>query len=786
MKRLVFLSLLLLAGNPIVAQTTDSPVSGDRVFPLPVDESRSMTARWARKEVLASTVLDDMEETGRWNVLEGNARLSWTRENVYEGRQALRQEVSLVDAEHLSKPSQRTPWGSFGGEQGGWTCMALEFDGPQDWSAYNRISIWAYIHPSRNPNVSFALSLVSETPDGTLTPSREMNLDIPQGRWVQVLWEIDALPRDRVLRFELSQTCTGYDRAVGEAQVTIDFDCLELQKVVPDHYEGWDLPSGAFAYAHTGYRPDAPKRALAGLGKAGRFSLIDEKGKTVYRGRAEQMAYRGNSFMRLDFSDFRKPGTYRLRYGGALSEPFPIADDVWEEPLWNAVNFYFCQRCGYPVPGIHDVCHADALGFLGDKTVPVNGGWHDAGDLSQGFWRTAYGCHALLGALDVAPPMLRGRMEEEARWALDWLLKVRFPEGRHMSWSKIRYYSDNLSGTPDDILSPADFVPWECFQGVTVFLEAAEKLPLDDVERVQLETAAREDAEAAFSARDWTSATYLEAAWGAMAASALYRHFGDTAWRTAALHFGDLLLRCQEQEFVDGLPLRGYFYTDTNRRQRLHDHHAAFNEAPLMALRVLSETFPEMTTPCKEAAQLFLDDYLKPGSLQAAPYYLLPAGIFTADETRLQPGTPLTDEQVLRTFPVWIDHIFHGSTNFHLSQAWALAEAIALTGDREALDLLQDQLEWTLGRNPFSSSLMNGVGYNNAPLFVYCTRHTAGALPVGIDCLHDDQPFWNGTASATSHEIWVEPVSRFVGALSVYLELCAAAPVRAQNFDATR
>lgn len=46
----------------------------------------------------------------------------------------------------------------------------------------------------------------------------------------------------------------------------------------------------------------------------------------------------------------------------------------------------------------------------------------------------------------------------------------------------------------------------------------------------------------------------------------------------------------------------------------------------------------------------------------------------------------------------------------------------------------------------------------------------AGALPVGVDSFHDDSPFWNGTAHAMAHEIWIEPVSRFLGTLAVYLK----------------
>ena len=763
MKRLAFLLLMVAA----CARVGDSPES----FPLAeAHPERSMLARWAQKEVLDTRLLDDMEQEGRWTVREGKPELGYTRERCVDGVQALRQRVSLVDWDHILDPAERTSWDSFCGEQGGWTSVALEFEEPQDWSAYNRISLWVYIHPSKNPNVSFALDLVTETPDGTLTPSRETNVDIPQGEWTQVLWEIDYLPRDRIRRFEFCQTCTGYDRAIGEQYVTIDIDKLELQKVVPDHYEGWDLPAGAFAFAHTGYRPGDPKVALAGPGSADAFTLETESGKIAFQGVAQQAMGRGKAYRMLDFSDFHREGTYRIRYGEALSEPFRIGGDVWKEPLWGALNFYFCQRCGYPVPGIHDVCHQDAQGADGDVKIVVNGGWHDAGDLSQGFWRTAYGCYALLEMLEAVKGdrALAARGAAEARWGVDWLLKVRFPEGRHISWTTLRYYSDNEIGTPDDVVSQAAFVPWEVFLGVAVFLKAAQALELTADERARLEAAAREDWAAAMD-RDWTSIDYLTASWGAIASTSLYERFREDGYQEAALRFGTLLTECQETGSIDGMPLTGFFYTNNSRRQLLHDHHAAFNEAPMLAYAALCRAFPGSSAQFREGARQYIDLYLKPGSELAAPYDLLPAGVFTKGETVTQPGTPVSENHVLRTFPVWQDHVFHGATNFHLSQAWALAAAARLLEDHEAMDLVQEQLEWVLGRNPFSSSLMYGIGYNYAPDFAYCTHNIVGALPVGVDCFHDDEPFWNGTANACSHEIWVEPVSRFVGTLAVFL-----------------
>ena len=727
----------------------------------------SMLDRWAQKEVLASCLLDDMEGEGRWVIREGNPSLEYTRENVHSGRQALRQRVSLVDSTQLRNPANRTSWNSFSGEQGGMTCVALEFDQPQDWSEWNRLSLWVYIHPSKNPNVSFALDLVTPAPDGTLTPSRETNLDLPQGRWVQVLWEIDYFPRDSLLRLEICQTCTGFDPEIGEPYVTIDFDSLELQKVEPDHYEGWDIPEGEVLVSHVGYRPQDVKMALAAASDAPSFQLLDKRGKVVYEDVPRLVESKGIRYAQLFFHSWSRPGTYTIRYGQAVSYPFTISEEVWKEPLQAAVNFYYHQRCGYPVEGIHSVCHQDVLGFYGEEVKPVNGGWHDAGDLSQGAWRTAYACFALQEALKTQTfPELAQSLEEEAAWGVDWLLKTRFADGRHLSWSTVRMYTDGVVGTLDDVVSPAEYIPWELFLKSAVFSGADEgKAALEDWEYAMKKLSG------------WEDASYLEASWGAIASARLYDRLGEDRFKEAALHFASLVLRCQEQEKVDGIPYAGYFYTDTRRRSLLHDHHAAFNEAPMLALKELSFVFPELSAPWKEAAALYVWSYLIPGSRISAPYHLLPAGIFRradmhtpAQLEQYEAGTQINDNYAIRTFPIWVDHVFHGATNFHLSQAWALAAASYLLADG-AKPFVQQQLEWTLGRNPFNSSLMYGVGYNYAPGFVYCTRNVTGALPVGVDCFHNDEPFWNGTANATSHEVWMEPVSRFVGALATYLTL---------------
>ncbi len=103
-----------------------------------------------------------------------------------------------------------------------------------------------------------------------------------------------------------------------------------------------------------------------------------------------------------------------------------------------------------------------------------------------------------------------------------------------------------------------------------------------------------------------------------------------------------------------------------------------------------------------------------------------------------------------------------------MSSSWALAEASRLRKDSDGMQLVGKQLGWIFGANPFGQSLMYGVGYDFAPHFAYCLKDVVGSLPVGMDCMNGDMPHWCATNTATSKEIWVEPVNRFLGAVSVY------------------
>jgi hypothetical protein len=231
---------------------------------------------------------------------------------------------------------------------------------------------------------------------------------------------------------------------------------------------------------------------------------------------------------------------------------------------------------------------------------------------------------------------------------------------------------------------------------------------------------------------------------------------------------------------VDGLPLTGYFYTSTKRDQPVHDRHSSFAEAAVMALRALCDTFPNHPDWMNwyGAALLHSEYFQEPGAAISAPFRLIPNSIWRRSELdglqgakledalkQFNDGTRLAEDYSLRVFPIWNDNLFHGNTAVHMAATAALASAALLRNSRETQDLVRLQLQWVLGGNPFSQSLMYGEGYDYQPLFAYCTRDLAGALPVGMDS-RNDSPYWPAENRATFKEMWVVPVSRMLFSLA--------------------
>jgi len=148
------------------------------------------------------------------------------------------------------------------------------------------------------------------------------------------------------------------------------------------------------------------------------------------------------SSYRLNFSNYKKPGVYYLKAGNAVSPVFNINNTVYKGAADFCLQYMRQQRSGYN-PFLKDSCHTHdgytLYGPMPDSThIDAAGGWHDASDYLQYSTTTANATYHLLAAYRDFPGVFADTKKanglqggnrvpdvlDEARWGLDWLLKM--------------------------------------------------------------------------------------------------------------------------------------------------------------------------------------------------------------------------------------------------------------------------------------------------------------------------------------------------------------------------
>ncbi len=176
------------------------------------------------------------------------------------------------------------------------------------------------------------------------------------------------------------------------------------------------------------------------------FQVIDTKtGKAVYEGTSGISYGAYGPFVRtyrLNFTGFTAPGRYYITCGQAVSPVFRIDREVYKGAADFLLNYLRQQRSGYN-PFLKDSCHTKdgytMYGPMPDTTlIDVAGGWHDATDYLQYVTTSANATYHLLAAYRDFPGVFGDRhlanglegsngeadILDEARWGLDWLLKM--------------------------------------------------------------------------------------------------------------------------------------------------------------------------------------------------------------------------------------------------------------------------------------------------------------------------------------------------------------------------
>lgn len=757
---------------------------------LPIDFVNSAEAGWMKKPVLASRVLDDMTQPNVWK-LTGAGTLSFPSVPQLGDMRALRVDMRLNQGANI--PAQpRLP-----------AVNLQRAFANEDWTAYNRLSLWIRADFKGIPVLP--VQVVMHNDGAVKVPDRYNRegthvITIMKDGWQQIIWEIDPLARDKVTRIEV-----GYfvNRILSEPTDRAAFEIgrIELQRVEPDVHTGWALGAGKIAFSHSGYQANDAKSAIASGLNATSFDLVRVNdiafGASVLRKPIESVRAAQGTFQKLDFSEITTPGDYVLRAGGVVTKPFRIGDDAWKASIWKTLNFFYGNRCGFDVPGVHGIDHLDWFATRGDKRITMSGGWHDAGDLSQGVINTGEGTYAMFSLADALAkkgddPALVERLIEEAKWGLDWVLRVRFEGGYRLGFGSHNFWTNNIVGDADDRTVEAKNNPNANY--ISAAAAAIGARVLKDREPALAARSlriARDDWEHAIVGIEGPStwhtpafaASRMELAGiGITASLELFRATNEAKYRDKAIELARVVMGSQQVKGVGStFPLSGFFYTGPDRDTIFHQFHRAADQAGVVALGQMVEAFPDHAEWMQWYATIVrYAEYQKRSATITAPYNVLPAYVYRLVDSVQVPdsggrysekqseyadmvraGTPMGDGWTLRTFPVWFSR--RGNYGVLLSQAKALSAASRLRGDGAGLALAQEQAQWVVGRNPFAQSTMYGEGYDWAQQYSVSSADFVGSLPVGMQSRGmTDLPYWPSQNMYVYKEVWVHSNIRWL------------------------
>lgn len=254
-----------------------------------------------------------------------------------------------------------------------------------------------------------------------------------------------------------------------------------------------------------GYLPDGPKAAtlVTAATTPLAWELVTAQGSVARTGQSTPRgvdATSGQNVHTIDFSTYRKAGDgYTLRVDGQTSHPFDLSAAAYQRLRTDAKTFFYTNRSGIEIldslaPGYGRAAgHVGVAPNQGDNAVgcqapvdfmdfwtcpptyrrDVTGGWYDAGDHGKYVVNGGISVAQLLGEYERtlhAPDTRRGALGDstlripergnqvpdildEARWHLEFMLKMQVPEGQPYAGLAYHKVHDNAwTGLP---LAPA-------------------------------------------------------------------------------------------------------------------------------------------------------------------------------------------------------------------------------------------------------------------------------------------------------------------------------------------
>lgn len=756
--------------------------------PLPLDNDRSFEKQQLEKEVIMS-----------------RRRLTNSFENwQHRGRGEIKkteETVTLLSAARYDTWPEGAPedgdYVNFG-EVGAYLPIQKE-----DWTEFTQIKldVSADCLNAVNPNITITLENDGEIkiPDiYNREGTHVINLE-GQEQHTYVL-DISNLPRDVVTGIRIFSGANGsYMNLKGRLSYTISKLFLE-KNLHSTSAKGWQVPSKEIIFSHIGYHPDYSKTAIINHEDftATTFEL-KRADQVVFQAEIQEISTVNGTFGLLDFSAITEPGCYYLQIDDIKTPDFQIGkvSTLKSDSIWKSLNFIFCERCGCPVHGIQGTCHEDLTVEYKGSLVSFNGGWHDAGDLSQQLVQTAEVTSSLFETAETVKnqPDLYLRLIEEGEWGIDFILKTRLDEGDRVTSAGITRWTDNRIGTMDDAVPRIHNSPYDNFLITGLLAKIVKSLPQDYAMKAQLMQVVKEDYHYALVGFKKTEFKHEPIFWEhtyntskstflatmAWTAALMYQLTEEEDYREQMTEWFDGLLSCQEQaglELSDGTLLKGMFYRDETHKVLQHFNHQAREHLYALAFEEVLAASPKHEKGDEWLIQANnYADYLDYLGQFTDPYPMYASGIYHEDEwqdkesfykqhllvddeaetsyqEQLKQGIKVGEGLYIKRFPVWFS--FRGNNGILLSMGKSAAVMGRILDRRTLLDKAHQQLQWMVGKNPFGQSMIYGEGYNYPQQYSVSSGEITGEMPVGMQTFgNEDQPYWPQFNNATYKEVWV-------------------------------
>jgi endoglucanase len=183
------------------------------------------------------------------------------------------------------------------------------------------------------------------------------------------------------------------------------------------------------------------------------YRVLDASNNTVYSGTisgspVNDIAVTGEGVWKVDFSAFNVPGTYYVTVNGLSSYNFTVSNNAYDNLFRDSLRCFYLIRCGLgfndPLTGLNRLaCHTAPDTIRGGTgTRDMSGGWHNAGDVGKWANEEAISIGFMLWLYELKSNHLSGfnnniresgngisDLLNEAKWGLDWMLKLQNPDG---------------------------------------------------------------------------------------------------------------------------------------------------------------------------------------------------------------------------------------------------------------------------------------------------------------------------------------------------------------------